>query len=130
MPNYAIYKILIHNKVILLMSESNKSSINIKENIIIWIPAIIALTGYLLAIEPRLVILEDHDITTKTHETRISSLEEFKATGPRFTGTDAEKAFSKLQLEQRTLSAAFSDLSSSVVRNEAKLDLIINKLDK
>ena len=113
----------------LIMSENtNKSAL--KENIIIWIPAIVALTGYLLAIEPRLVLLEDHDLTTKSHETRISSLEEFKAAGPRFTGTDAEKAFSKLQLEQKTLNAAFSDLSSSVVRNEAKLDLIINKLDK
>ena len=130
MPNYEIYKILIHNKVILLMPESNKLSINIKENVIIWIPAIIALTGYLLAIEPRLVILEDHDITTKSHEARIASLEEFKATGPRFTGTDAEKAFSKLQSEQHTLNTAFTKLSSSVIRNEAKLDLIINKLEK
>ena len=129
MPYMKFIKILIHNTVALLMPDTNKT-LSIKENIVIWIPAIIALTGYLLAIEPRLVILEDHDETTKTHESRISLLEEFKATGPRFTGTDAEKAFSKLQLEQRTLNAAFSDLSSSVVRNEAKLDLIINKLDK
>ena len=113
------------------MTESNTNkTLSIKDNIVIWIPAVIALTGYLLAIEPRLVILEDHDTTTKTHETRISSLEEFKATGPRFTGTDAEKAFSKLQLEQKTLNVAFGKLSSSVVRNEAKLDLIINKLEK
>ena len=111
------------------MPESNKT-LSLKDNIVIWIPAIIAFTGYLLAIEPRLVILEDHDITTKTHETRINSLEEFKAAGPRFTGTDAEKAFTKLQTEQHTLNTAFTKLSSSVIRNEAKLDLIINKLEK
>ena len=109
--------------------ERNKIS-SFREILTLLLPIVLAIFGYLLAIEPRLAVLEDHDVTTKTHETRISSLEEFKATGPRFTGTDAEKAFSKLQSEQHSLNAAFSDLSSSVVRNEAKLDLIIHKLEK
>ena len=113
-----------------MSEQEQKKTHNAREILTLLIPIILALSGYLLAIEPRLAVLEDHDVTTKTHETRISSLEEFKATGPRFTGTDAEKAFSKLQSEQHSLNAAFSDLSSSVVRNEAKLDLIIHKLEK
>jgi len=118
--------------MVLIMSfqqEKNKTT-SIKDVLTISVPIILAIFGYLLAIEPRLAILEDHDMVTKTHETRINSLEEFKAAGPRFTGTAAEKAFSKLQAEQHSLNNAFSKLSSSVVRNEAKLDLIINKLNK
>ena len=109
--------------------EKNKST-NVKDILTISVPIILAIFGYLLAIEPRLAVLEDHDVITKTHESRINLLEDFKSRGPRFTGTDAEKAFSKLQVEQHSLNAAFSKLSSSVVRNEAKLDLIINKLEK
>lgn len=102
----------------------------IKDNIVIWIPVFIAIVGYLIAIEPRLVLLEDHDIITKTHDARIISLEEFKHRGERFTDSDAEKAFSKLQEEQNFLNKELSKTRSTVARNEAKLDLIINKLEK
>ena len=111
------------------MSDEPKH-IGLKEILSVGIPIILAMSGYLLAIEPRLAVLEDHDTVTKSHESRINSLEEFKALGPRYTDTQAEKAFSKLQEEQKQLNTAFNKLSSSVVRNEAKLDLIINKLEK
>ncbi len=113
-----------------MSEQEQKKTHNAREILTLLIPIILALSGYLLAIEPRLAVLEDHDIVTKSHESRINLLEDFKARGPRFTGTDAEKAFSKLQAEQHSLNTAFGKLSSSVVRNEAKLDLIIHKLEK
>ncbi len=113
------------------MPSNEKNSITVlKDNIIIWLPMVMAVVGYLIAIEPRLVLLEDHDIVTKSHNSRIISLEEFKSRGARFTDSDAEKAFSKLQEEQNFLNNELSKTRSTVARNEAKLDLIINKLEK